>query len=145
MANTVRVAEDCHHAGREPTSVLLTGGMRTPSDALVGPVAITPLRSLHVDAVFMGVHGMDERAGFSTPNLLEAETNQAMVRSGRRLIVVTDSTKWGIVGLSTMAELSEADVVITDSALPAHAIGVLSDRVPELILVDSSAPALEKA
>ena len=83
--------------------MLLTGGLRTPSDALVGPVAITALRSLHVDAVFLGVHGMDERAGFSTPNLLEAETNRAMIRSGRRLVVLTDSSKWGVVGLSSMA------------------------------------------
>ena len=59
--------------------------------------------SLHVDAVFLGVHGMEEGAGFSTPNLLEAETNRAMIRSGRRLVVVADSSKWGVVGLSSMA------------------------------------------
>ena len=27
----------------------------------------------------MGVHGISERAGFSTPNLMEAETNRAFV------------------------------------------------------------------
>ncbi|HQR27438.1 MAG TPA: hypothetical protein PLP61_10405 [Nocardioides sp.] len=120
-----------------------TGGWHTPSDALVGPVAITALTPLHVDSVFMGVHGMDQRAGFSTPNLLEAETNRAMIRSGRRLVVLTDSSKWGIVGLSSMAELSDASVVVTDSGLPAHAIGVPSERVPELVLVDVVAPAVE--
>lgn len=86
---------------------------------------------------------MDQRAGFSTPNLLEAETNRAMIRSGRRLVVLTDSSKWGIVGLSSMAELSDASVVVTDSGLPAHAIGVPSERVPELVLVDVVAPAVE--
>ena len=93
----------------------------------------------------MGVHGMDEQAGFSTPNLLEAETNRAMIASGRRLIVLTDSSKWGIVGLSSMASLSEAAVVITDSGLPAQATGILSERVPELILVDVPSPAVEGA
>ena len=38
-----------------------------------------------------------------------------------RLVVLTDSSKWGIVGLSSMAELSDASVVVTDSGLPAHA------------------------
>ena len=38
-----------------------------------------------MDAVFLGVHGMEERAGFSTPNLLEAETNRAMIRAGAAL------------------------------------------------------------
>jgi DeoR/GlpR family transcriptional regulator of sugar metabolism len=145
VTNSVRVAEVFYQAGHEPTSVLLTGGWHTPSDALVGPVAIDALTPLHVDSVFMGVHGMDEQAGFSTPNLLEAETNRAMIASGRRLIVLTDSSKWGIVGLSSMASLSEAAVVITDSGLPAQATGILSERVPELILVDVPSPAVEGA
>ena len=48
----------------------------------------------------MGVHGMDVRAGFSTPHLLESETNRAMIERSRRLIVCVDSSKWGVVGLS---------------------------------------------
>ena len=118
------------------TSVLLTGGLRTPSDALVGPVAVSSLRSLHVDAFFMGVHGMDVRAGFSTPNLLESETNRAMIERSRRLIVCADSSKWGVVGLSSMAGLSEAAVLVTDSGLSAQASGALADHVGELVVVD---------
>lgn len=136
VTNSVWVADVLHRCGRDSTSVLLTGGLRTPSDALVGPVAISALRSLHVDMVFMGVHGMDERAGFSTPNLLEAETNRAMVRSGRRLVVLTDSTKWGVVGLSSMANLAEASMLITDSGLSAQAGAVLTDLIEEVVLVD---------
>ena len=94
------------------------------------------LRSLHVDAFFMGVHGMDVRAGFSTPNLLESETNRAMIERSRRLIVCADSSKWGVVGLSSMADLSEAAVLVTDSGLSAQASGVLADHVGELVLVD---------
>ena len=71
---------------------------------------------MHVDLLFMGVHGMAERGGFTTPNLLESETNRALVRSARRLVVVADHTKWGIVGLSTIAALGEADVLVTDDA-----------------------------
>ena len=116
--------------------MLLTGGLRTPSDALVGPIAIAALRSLHLDAVFMGVHGMDARAGFSTPNLLEAETNRAMVAAGRRLIVIADSTKWGVVGLSSMARLSEAATVVTDVGLSDSARRILAEEVDELILTE---------
>ena len=48
-------------------TVVLTGGIRTPSDALVGPVAVQALQALHVDWLFLGVHGIDERAGLTTP------------------------------------------------------------------------------
>lgn len=141
VTNSTWVADELYRAGEDRSgpdavSVLLTGGLRTPSDALVGPLAIAALRSLHLDAVFMGVHGMDPRAGFSTPNLLEAETNRAMIRAARRLVVLADSSKWGMVGLSTMAELSEASLVISDAGLPAPAIGALSEACDELDIVE---------
>ncbi len=141
VTNSVWVADVLHRSmqsqqsQQSSMSVLLTGGLRTPSDALVGPIAISALRSLHLDAVFMGVHGMDPHAGFSTPNLLEAETNRAMVAAGRRLVVVADSTKWGVVGLSSMAALTDAAVVVTDRGLPAHAARTLAEHVGELIEV----------
>lgn len=136
VTNSVWVADLLHRSGAKSISVLVTGGLRTPSDALVGPFATAALESVHVDTVFLGVHGMDEHAGFSTPNLLEAETNRAMIASGRRLVVLTDSSKWGVVGLSSMARLSDAHVIITDTGLSAQASAVLAERVEELVLVE---------
>jgi DeoR/GlpR family transcriptional regulator of sugar metabolism len=116
--------------------VILSGGVRTPSDALVGPFAVEVIRSLHVDMVFMGTHGIDPRSGFTTPNILEAETNRALIEAGRRLIVLADHTKWGIVGISSVARLEEADTIITDSGLELAAQNQLTAAVRRLILVD---------
>lgn len=139
VTNSVPVSEIMRHTARTDLSVVLTGGLRTPSDALVGPVADSAVRAMHVDLLFMGVHGMAERGGFTTPNLLESETNRALVRSARRLVVVADHTKWGIVGLSTIAALGEADVLVTDDRLGPEARATLSEHVGELIVapVDS--------
>ena len=138
VTNSTWVADERPRRGVSDASILLTGGVRTPSHALVGSLAISALRSLHVDAVFLGVHGMDSQAGFSTPNLLEAETNRAMIASGRRLIVLADSTKWGVVGLSSMAELSDASVVISDTGLPRQGREILDEAAGELILVEAT-------
>jgi DeoR/GlpR family transcriptional regulator of sugar metabolism len=127
------------HSGRTDPNVVLTGGLRTPSDALVGPVADAAIRSLHVDLLFMGVHGMDELKGFTTPNLMEAETNRAFVASARRLVVVADHTKWGVVGLTTMASLRDADVLVTDDRLRPDARALLSELVRELVLAPLAA------
>ena len=70
VTNSVPAAEIMRHSGRTDLSIVLTGGLRTPSDALVGPVADAAIRSMHVDLLFMGVHGIDEASGFTTPNLL---------------------------------------------------------------------------
>jgi DeoR/GlpR family transcriptional regulator of sugar metabolism len=117
--------------------VVLTGGVRTPSDALVGPIADIAIRSLHVDLLFLGCHGIDPVAGLTTPNLAEAETNRAFVQAARRVTVVADHTKWGIVGLSSFAGLDEVDTFITDALLHEEARTLLRERVGELVLADA--------
>jgi DeoR/GlpR family transcriptional regulator of sugar metabolism len=139
VTNSIPVAEVMRHSGRTDPNVVLTGGLRTPSDALVGPVADAAIRSLHVDLLFMGVHGMDELKGFTTPNLMEAETNRAFVASARRLVVVADHTKWGVVGLTTMASLRDADVLVSDDRLRPEARTLLSELVGELVLAPVAA------
>jgi DeoR/GlpR family transcriptional regulator of sugar metabolism len=136
VTNSVRVAEVLDQANRRDHSVVLTGGIRTPSDALVGPLAVSALTTLHLDLVFMGTHGMDERSGFTTPNLMEAETNRAFVRAARRLVVVADHTKWGVLGLSAFATAEEADVLVTDSGLAQRARQLMAQRVDEMVVAD---------
>ena len=134
VTNSVQIAGVFYQHDSPDRTVVLTGGVRTPSDALVGPVAVAALRSLNLDLVFLGVHGMDEQTGFSSPNLLEAETSRALAAAGRRLAVVADHTKWGVVGLSTIAGLDDADVVVTDSGLHSDALRTLRERVPDVLV-----------
>lgn len=146
VTNSVQVADVLHQHQRTDRTVVLTGGVRTPSDALVGPVAVNTLHSLHLDAVFMGVHGISERAGFTTPNLMEADTNRAFIAGTDRLIVLADHTKWNVTGLTSIAPLRAATEVITDRGLPDSARHALASEVGQLVLadpqfVDTSSPA----
>ncbi|KPC64554.1 DeoR/GlpR family DNA-binding transcription regulator [Streptomyces chattanoogensis] len=144
VTNSVRVADVFYNAQRAAASgggpltgaatVVLTGGVRTPSDTLVGPVADAAIRSLHFDVLFLGVHGISMEAGLSTPNLAEAETNRHFVRSARRVVVVADHTKWGTVGLSSFASLDEVDVLVTDAGLAAGARAEFAELPPELVV-----------
>lgn len=140
VTNSVPAAEVLYHGGRSDQTIILSGGVRTPSDALVGPFAVSALRAVNVDLVFLGVHGMHERAGFTTPNMLEAETNQALIETGGRLVVTADHTKWGITGVSTIARLDRADVVISDGGLGVEARAILQERTGGLILADAAEP-----
>jgi DeoR/GlpR family transcriptional regulator of sugar metabolism len=135
VTNSVPVADVLYHGGRPDQTVILTGGVRTPSDALVGPFAVAALRTVNVDLVIMGVHGMDPHAGFTTPNMLEAETDRAMVEAGRRLIVVADHTKWGVIGISSIARLSQADMLITNDEIGPEARSLLATQLRDLQVV----------
>ena len=147
VTNSTRVADVLLSAGRSSglgparaaPNVVLTGGVRTPSDALVGPIAVASLESLHLDLVFLGVHGMDPRAGYTTPNMMEADTDRALVAAARRLVVVADHTKWATVGISTIVPLDRADVVVTDNHLSVDAQATLREAVGQLIVADSGA------
>ena len=44
VTNSVPVADVLYHGGARDQTVILTGGVRTPSDALVGPFAVAALR-----------------------------------------------------------------------------------------------------
>jgi DeoR/GlpR family transcriptional regulator of sugar metabolism len=126
---------DEHLAAADQT-VVLTGGVRTPSDALAGPVAEAAIATLNVDVLFLGVHGMSPRTGFTTPNLMEAGINRLLVNAARRLVVLADHTKWETVGIATIARLDDADILVTDSGLPPEARSQLADRVGELVIVE---------
>ncbi|MGX2998644.1 DeoR/GlpR family DNA-binding transcription regulator [Streptomyces sp. JNUCC 64] len=140
VTNSVRVADVFHTAQRGAgqrqglATVVLTGGVRTPSDSLVGPVADQAIAALHFDVLFLGVHGISVTAGLSTPNLAEAETNRRLVRSARRVVVVADHTKWGTVGLSSFASLDQVDTLVTDAGLPVEARAEIAESLPRLIV-----------
>jgi DeoR/GlpR family transcriptional regulator of sugar metabolism len=147
VTNSIPVADVFYRSGRPDQTVVLTGGTRTPSDALVGPVAQEAADRINLDLLFLGVHGMSTRAGYTTPNLSEADTNRALVAAARRLVVLADHTKWatagslrvggtGTVGIATIAALGEAQIVVTDAGLPYEARAELGLSVDELIIAE---------
>ncbi len=135
VTNAPSIAQTLYGTTSTIGSIVLTGGVRTRSDALVGPIATRALDQMHIDVLFLGVHGMDVEHGFSTPNLDEAEVNRAFVAAARRVVVLADHTKWGTRGLAQIAPLTVADHVISDHLLPPDAVDALSEHGIEVTLV----------
>ena len=135
VTNSVPAAETLHRPEDHDLTVVLVGGTRTPSDALVGPVAVRTLGGLRVDVLFLGVHGLDLEAGLTTPNLLEAETDRALVASASRTVVLADHSKWGTVGLSHIMDLAAVDILICDDGLPDDLVTEVETVVGALELV----------
>ena len=118
------------------------GSFRTPSDALVGPFANQTLRQLNADLLVLGVHSLDAKAGLTTPNIAEAETNRVMVAGARRVVVVADSSKLGQVSLATFASCDDVDELVTDSgADPATLAALAAAGLPTRVVEPLRAPA----
>ncbi|KYH43052.1 DeoR/GlpR family DNA-binding transcription regulator [Branchiibius sp. NY16-3462-2] len=137
VTNSPRVEQALYDPSRDDQLLVLTGGVRTPSDALAGPVANAMLATTHVDSLILGVHGIDLNAGLTTPNLQEAQTNRALIRSAKHVIVVADHSKWGVVGLSTIATLDDIDTLVTDANLDEEARREITRHGVNLIIAQT--------
>ena len=116
--------------------VILTGGLlRKNSFSLVGPLAEETLRHLKADLLFLGVDGFDTHHGVSTPNMLEAQLNRAMVDIATRVIAVCDSSKVGRRSLASIVPTSRIHAVITDKEIPRPDLKALRDAKIEVTLV----------
>jgi DeoR family transcriptional regulator of aga operon len=123
VTNAVNIAAELAGSSLE---VILTGGtLRKNSFSLVGPIAEETLHRLNADILFLGVDGFDVHYGLSTPNLLEAKVNRAMMDVARIVVAVCDSSKFGRRSLSLIAPTSAVHRVITDRFAPKNDIDQL--------------------
>jgi DeoR family transcriptional regulator of aga operon len=133
ITNAVNIAAELAGSSLE---VILTGGtLRMNSFSLVGPIAEETLRRLNADILFLGVDGFDVQSGLSTPNLLEAKVNRAMMDVARLTVAVCDSSKFGRRSLSLIAPPSQIHRVITDRTAPKSDVAALRKAGIEVTLV----------
>jgi DeoR family transcriptional regulator of aga operon len=133
ITNAVNIAAELSGSSLE---VILTGGtLRKNSFSLVGPIAEETLRRLNADILFLGVDGFDAHYGLSTPNLLEAKVNRAMMDVARVAVAVCDSSKFGRRSLSSIAPLSALQHVITDRGIPKSDLAALKKTGIQVTLV----------
>src|SRR5205085_11807038 len=72
-------------------SLIMIGGLLRPiACSFVGPQAEAMMNEFHADRLFLAVDGFDLENGPSTPDLLEAQLNNVIMRSANEANVVTD-------------------------------------------------------
>ncbi len=105
-------------AGCPGISLQVVGGaVRGSTQAAVGADTVQALADLRADVVFVGTNALLPGHGLTTPNAEEAAVKRALVRAGRQVVVLTDSSKIGQEQLVRFAELSAVDVLVTDDGI----------------------------
>jgi len=116
--------------------VILTGGsLRRNSFSLVGPLAEESLSKLSADILFLAVDGFDVSYGLTTPNQLEARVNRAMSEAAKRMIVVSDSSKFGRRSLSLIMPISAVHETITDRGISKSDLKMLRESGIDVTVV----------
>jgi DeoR family fructose operon transcriptional repressor len=96
--------------------IFVGGYIHTRTGVSLGPYANEMLSKLRVRRAIVSIAGVKEE-GFYNSNLLLVETERAMMAAADEVIVVADSTKFGISSLALMGKLEEVDMVIVDDEL----------------------------
>ncbi|NRQ37239.1 DeoR/GlpR transcriptional regulator [Nonomuraea sp. NN258] len=113
--------------------IMLGGRVRGRTLATVDDWALRPLEHLHVDVAFMATNGCSPANGLTTPDPAEAAIKRAMVRAAQRSVLLADHTKFTNTYLARFADLSEIDVVISDTGLDVTLAADLAAAGPEVV------------
>jgi DeoR/GlpR family transcriptional regulator of sugar metabolism len=85
--------------------------------------------------MFLGTDGLTFSHGITTSNVLEAEVDKAMIEAAKEIIVVADSSKIGVMGLTTILPLTKVHKLITDTQAPHDFIVAVREQGVEVITV----------
>jgi DeoR family transcriptional regulator of aga operon len=85
--------------------------------------------------LFLSVDGIAAAYGITTPNVEEAHLIQIMIEISKKVIVVTDSSKFNNRGFAYIAPVSIIDTLITDLKIPDNECSTLKNMGIDVVLV----------
>lgn len=100
------------------TAICCGGLLRDVGHTFVGPQAEAFFCNLHARRLFLSATGLVFPEGITDPNLLEIQVKRAMANSAGQIILLLDSTKFGVRSLSPILPLEKINILVTDSAAP---------------------------
>lgn len=96
-------------------TVISTGGeTREKSFALVGPRTDSTICSYHVDKAIVSCKGLSLDAGITDSDERDANSKRLMLNSAKEKILVADSSKFGEIAFTKVADWTEVTKIITD-------------------------------
>lgn len=112
VTNSLLVAQELASTRVE---VVMTGGsLRGSTFALVGTAAEQGLAAMRVQRAFLSGNGLSVERGLSTPNMLVASIDRAIVAAAAEVVVLADHTKLGIDTMCQTVPTRDIDHLITD-------------------------------
>jgi DeoR family transcriptional regulator, aga operon transcriptional repressor len=122
-----------HH---ENVEIIQLGGIiRHTSSSSAGTYAERMLNDFFCSKLFLGVDGIDIEFGLTTTSADEAHLNRQMINFSQKVIVITDSTKFGRRSFGKICGLEEVNQIITDDRIPEHYVNHLENIGIEVTIV----------
>lgn len=116
-----------------------TGGeVERENQSCVGDPAAEAIRRFNFDIAFVSTSSFGLR-GVSTPAANKVAVKRAIAQSATRSVLVTDSSKYGLIGTFNAIPMETLSAIITDSGLPEGVRLAIEERGIALHLVPADA------
>lgn len=113
LTNSMKVASEL--SNKERIEVISTGGqLSRRSMSFVGHLAERSLDLYHVDKLFLSCKGFHLEHGISESNELQAMVKRKMISIAEQVILIADSSKFGLQAFTHVARIGELNEIITD-------------------------------
>ncbi len=123
--------------------LILAGGHFHSGDLMFeSSEGLVLIENTRATKAFLAAGGVSDRLGLTCVNRYETETKKAAIRSSLSVILLADSSKFGIVTPSHFAELGELDTVITDDGISQEYREIMQHAGVECLI--ASSPDFEK-
>ncbi len=113
ITNSLLVINELSNA-RGISLIALGGSFRRSELSFIGHITEQALTELRADKVIMGMRAVDPDEGLTNDYLAETQTDRAILRIGRQVIIVADHTKIGRVATAFVASLDAVHVLVTN-------------------------------
>lgn len=100
-------------------TIFLTGGVvHRDYEDTHGEITLESLIKFKPDHTIMGIDAVSCAYGLTTVDPVIAMVKREMVKISKNLIIAADSSKFGKVCLLSVAEVRDAQIIVTDNGLP---------------------------
>lgn len=104
--------------GYKDVSLVIAGGtVRKGFACTVGALANGVLMQMNVDKVFMATNSVGLDGSLCTPDLEQAQIKRSLLKMGRQVFLLCDSTKFTAGSFAKFGNLDDVDCVITDTGI----------------------------
>lgn len=113
-------------AGVEGVTVISLGGMLRDSElSFIGHITEQALAELRADKVIIGARAVSLEHGLTNDYLPETQTDRAILKVGREVILVADYSKINRISTTFLAPLTDVHKLVTDKRTPRAFISAL--------------------
>lgn len=108
--------------------VVVTGGtLRPQQHSLVEPLNTLILQRVRATIAFLGCNGFDPELGIMAASLPDALLKQAIISAARRVVIVTDASKFTQSAVVSFCAYDAVDTILTAGPVDPDALGMVRD------------------